>query len=36
MFRVWEDLDTWIVIPNHLHGIIAIRDIAAGDSRIAL
>jgi len=35
MFRFWEDSDTWIVMPNHLHGIIAITDIVAGGSRTA-
>jgi putative transposase len=35
MFRVSEDSETWIVMPNHLHGIIAIGDIAAGGSRTA-
>jgi REP element-mobilizing transposase RayT len=24
MFRFLEDVDTWIVMPNHLHGIVAI------------
>ncbi len=31
------ELDEWIVMPNHLHGIIVIHDdqISRGDSRIA-
>jgi len=33
MFRFLHDTDTWIVMPNHLHGIVAIADIAAGGSR---
>jgi|HubBroStandDraft_1064217.scaffolds.fasta_scaffold274890_1 putative transposase len=35
MFYFSEDSDTWIVMPNHLHGIVAITDIAAGASRSA-
>jgi REP-associated tyrosine transposase len=37
MFRFSEvsDPDTWIVMPNHLHGIVAITDIAGGGSRTA-
>ena len=35
MFRSWDDSETWIVTPNHLHGIIAITNIAAGGSRTA-
>ncbi|HVN28038.1 MAG TPA: hypothetical protein VMT64_06100, partial [Candidatus Binataceae bacterium] len=30
-----SDSDTWIVMPNHLHGIIATNSIAAGASRSA-
>jgi putative transposase len=26
MFRASEESDSWIVMPNHLHGIIAITD----------
>lgn len=33
MFRISEDFDTWIVMPNHLHGIVAIAD--ADDSGTA-
>ncbi len=35
MFRLLEDSESSVVMPNHLHGIIAITDIAAGDSRTA-
>jgi putative transposase len=35
MFRVFDDSESSIVMPNHLHGIIAITDIAAGGSRTA-
>jgi len=30
-----HDTDTWIVMPNHLHGIVAIAVIAAGGSPTA-
>ncbi len=26
MFRWAEDTQTWIVMPNHLHGVVAIPD----------
>jgi REP element-mobilizing transposase RayT len=29
------ELDEWIVMPNHLHGIIAIHDLALGGSQTA-
>jgi putative transposase len=35
MFGFLEDADMWIVMPNHLHGIVTIADIAAGGSRTA-
>jgi putative transposase len=35
MFPFVDDSDSSIVMPNHLHGIIAITDIAAGGSRTA-
>jgi putative transposase len=28
-------LDAWVVMPNHLHGIIVIEDVSAGCSRTA-
>ena len=36
MFDFGEDSDTWVVMPNHLHGIVAITDIAAGASVIEI
>jgi len=35
MFPFVDDSDSSIVMPNHLHGIIAITNIAAGGSRTA-
>ncbi len=29
------DLDGWVVMPNHLHGVIMIDDIGRGGSRTA-
>jgi len=29
------ELGTWVVMPNHFHGILVIHDIGRGDSRIA-
>ncbi len=26
MFRWAEDAQTWIIMPNHLHGVVAISD----------
>jgi putative transposase len=34
MFRFSEGVDTWVVMPNHIHGIIAIGDVGNGHSRI--
>jgi REP element-mobilizing transposase RayT len=34
-FRFSADSDTWIVMPNHVHGIIAIGGIDVDASRIA-
>lgn len=34
--RLWYvELDSYVVMPNHLHGIIVIDDNRGGDSRIA-
>jgi REP element-mobilizing transposase RayT len=31
----WVDLDAFVVMPNHLHGIVVIRALDAGGSRTA-
>lgn len=31
----YVELGAWIITPNHIHGILAIRDAGRGDSRIA-
>ena len=33
MFRWAEDAQTWIVMPNHLHGVVAIPDAAEAARR---
>jgi len=35
MFRFSEDGDTWVVMPNHIHGIIAIGGVNVDGPRIA-
>jgi REP element-mobilizing transposase RayT len=34
-FHFFDYSESWIVMPNHLHGVVAITDIVAGGSRTA-
>jgi len=32
----YVELDEWMIMPNHMHGIIVITDVCGGGSRTAL